>query len=229
MAVETTISTPLLILVMLLIEMGSNAQVAPLFIGARMEMRVPYLLSIAFLSSFGSGRSPMMNLAGHCDPYSEGCTGLSYDIESCQSKGIKLMLSIGGGSRSYSLASSDDARQVATYIWNSFLGRQSSFRPLGPAVLDGDDLARYLSAYSNQGEKVYLTAAPYKSPCQYTSGDITNLEEAWKQWISDIPATKFFSGLPAFPEAAGSYGGVMLWSKYYDDQSGYSSSIKAGV
>ncbi|KAJ6723024.1 hypothetical protein OIU74_007580 [Salix koriyanagi] len=25
------------------------------------------------------------------------------------------------------------------------------------------------------------------------------------------------------------YGGVMLWSKYYDDQSGYSSSIKAGV
>ncbi|KAJ6344067.1 hypothetical protein OIU76_005740 [Salix suchowensis] len=133
----------------------------------------------------------MMNLAGHCDPYSEGCTGLSYDIESCQSKGIKLMLSIGGGSRSYSLASSDDARQVATYIWNSFLGRQSSFRPLGPAVLDGVD-------FDVEG------GTDLKSPCQYTSGDITNLEEAWKQWISDIPATKFFSGLPAFPEAAGS-------------------------
>jgi chitinase len=231
----------------------------------------------------------MMNLAGHCDPYSKGCTGLSSDIESCQSKGIKLMLSIGGGSGSYSLASSDDARQVATYIWNNFLGGQSSFRPLGPAVLDGvdfdieggtdlywDDLARYLSAYSNQGKKVYLTAAPQcpfpdasvgnalktglfdyvwvqfynNPPCQYTSGDITNLEDAWKQWVSDIPATVFFLGLPASPEAAGSgfipvpdltsnvlpaikgsdkYGGVMLWSKYYDDQSGYSSSIKADV
>ncbi|KAJ6679759.1 ACIDIC ENDOCHITINASE [Salix purpurea] len=168
-------------------------------------MRVPWqrlvprdymsLLSIAFLSSFGSGRSPMMNLAGHRDPYSEGCTGLSSDIESCQSKDMKLMLYIGGGSRSYSLASSDDARQVATYIWNSFLGRQSSFLPLGPAVLDGVDFdvegGTDLKFYSN-------------SPCQYTSGDITNLEEVWKQWISDIPATKFFLGLPAFPEAAGS-------------------------
>jgi chitinase len=57
-------------------------------------------------------------------------------------------------------------------------------------------------------------------------------------------------GLPASPAAAGSgfipvpdltsnvlpsikdsskYGGVMLWSKYYDDQSGYSSSIKNDV
>jgi len=56
--------------------------------------------------------------------------------------------------------------------------------------------------------------------------------------------------LPAAPDAAGSgfipvgdltsqvlptikgsakYGGVMLWSKYYDDQTGYSSSIKSHV
>ena len=67
---------------------------------------------------------------------------------------------------------------------------------------------------------------------------------------TDIPATKIFLGLPAAPTAAGSgfipvadltskvlpaikgsamYGGVMLWSKYYDDQTGYSSSIKSDV
>lgn len=34
-------------------------------------------LNLAFLATFGSGRKPMMNLAGHCDPYSNGCTGLS--------------------------------------------------------------------------------------------------------------------------------------------------------
>ncbi|GMI98962.1 Lysozyme 1, chitinase A [Hibiscus trionum] len=246
-------------------------------------------VNLAFLATFGSGRTPMMNLAGHCDPYSNGCTGLSSDIKSCQAKGVKVILSLGGGAGSYSLASSDDARQVATYLWNNFLGGTSSSRPLGPAVLDGidfdieggtdehwDDLAKYLSGYSKKGKKVYLTAAPQcpfpdalvgnalktglfdyvwvqfynNPPCQYSSVDIANLEDAWKQWTSDIPATKIFLGLPASPDAAGSgfipvndltsnvlpaiknsskYGGVMLWSKYYDDQSGYSSSIKSHV
>ncbi|CAK9134356.1 unnamed protein product [Ilex paraguariensis] len=246
-------------------------------------------VNLAFLATFGNGQTPMINLAGHCDPYSNGCTGLSSDIKSCQAKGIKVMLSIGGGAGSYSLASSEDARQVATYLWNNFLGGQSSSRPLGEAVLDGidfdieggtgehwDELARYLSGYSRRGKKVYLTAAPQcpfpdawvggalktglfdyvwvqfynNPPCQYTSGAVVNLEDSWKQWTSAIPATKIFLGLPAAPDAAGSgfipvtdltsqvlpaiknsakYGGVMLWSKYYDDQTGYSSSIKSHV
>lgn len=246
-------------------------------------------VNVAFLATFGNGQTPMINLAGHCDPYSNGCTGLSDDIKTCQSKGIKVILSIGGGAGSYYLASSDDARQVATYLWNNFLGGHSSSRPLGDAVLDGidfdieggtnqhwDDLARYLSGYSKKGKKVYLTAAPQcpfpdawvggalntglfdyvwvqfynNPPCQYASGSITNLEDAWKQWTSTILATQIFLGLPAAPAAAGSgfipagdltstvlpaikgsdkYGGVMLWSKYYDDQSGYSSAIKNHV
>lgn len=246
-------------------------------------------VNIAFLPTFGDGRTPVLDLSGHCDAYSNGCTGLSSDIESCQAKGIKVILSIGGGAGSYSLASSGDASQVATYLWNNFLGGHSSSRPLGPAVLDGidfdieggtnqhwGDLARYLSGYSKKGKKVYLTAAPQcpfpdawignalktglfdcvwvqfynNPPCQYTSGDVTDLQNAWKQWISDIPATKIFLGLPASTQAAGSgfipagdliskvlpaikgsskYGGVMLWSKYYDDQTGYSSSIKTHV
>lgn len=62
-----------------------------------------------------------------------------------------------------------------------------------------------------------------------------------------MTATKFFVGLPASPEAAGSgymspdalvsqvlpnimysdeYGGIMLWSRYYDLLSGYSSQIR---
>lgn len=243
---------------------------------------------LAFLSSFGNGQKPMLNLAGHCDPYSNGCTNLNSDIQSCQSKGIKVILSIGGGAGGYTLTSTQDARQLATYIWNNFLGGQSSSRPLGEAVLDGvdfdieggtsqhwDELARFLSNYSKKGKKVYLTAAPQcpfpdawvggalktglfdyvwvqfynNPPCQF-SGDVSNLEQSWKTWVSSIPATKIFLGLPAAPDAAGSgfipvgdltstvlpaikgsdkYGGVMLWSKYYDDQTGYSSSIKSHV
>ncbi|KAL0308523.1 UNVERIFIED_CONTAM: Acidic endochitinase [Sesamum radiatum] len=194
------------------------------------------------------------------------------------------MLSIGGAAGSYYLASTQDARQVATYLWDNFLGGKSSSRPLGDAVLDGidfdieggtdqhwDDLARFLSAYSKRGKKVYLSAAPQcpfpdawiggaletglfdyvwvqfynNPPCQYSSG-MTNLEQAWKQWGS-IKAGEIFLGLPAAQAAAGSgfipadvltsevlpaikgstkYGGVMLWDKYYDDQSGYSAAIK---
>ncbi|KAM1126869.1 hypothetical protein ACFX2B_041490 [Malus domestica] len=246
-------------------------------------------VNVAFLTTFGNGQTPAINLAGHCDPTTEECTKLSPEIKSCQAKGIKVILSIGGASGSYSLTSADDAKQVATYLWNNFLGGQSSSRPLGAAVLDGidfdieggtdqhwDDLARYLSGYSKRGKKVYLTAAPQcpfpdayvgnalktglfdnvwvqfynNPPCQYASGDVTNLEDAWKQWTSAIPADKIFLGLPAAPQAAGSgfipatdlssqvlpaikssakYGGVMLWSKYYDDLDGYSSSIKNDV
>ena len=40
---------------------------------------------LAFLTTFGNGQTPVLNLAGHCDPGSGGCTGLSSDIQTCQS------------------------------------------------------------------------------------------------------------------------------------------------
>ncbi|KAK0582997.1 hypothetical protein LWI29_032128 [Acer saccharum] len=205
-------------------------------------------VNVAFLITFGNGQTPVINLAGHCDPTNNGCASLSSDITSCQASNIKVMLSIGGGVGSYTLNSTEDAKNVATYLWDNFLGGQSSSRPLGAAVLDGidfdieggstqhwDDLARSLSAYSTQSKKVYLTAAPQcpypdaylgdalktglfdyvwvqfynNPPCQYTSGSITNLVNSWKQWTTDVAATKIFLGLPASPEAAPS-GGLFL-------------------
>lgn len=87
----------------------------------------------------------------------------------------------------------------------------------------------------------------YNNPlCQFKSSNFSSLEDARKQRNSDIPATEIFLGLPASPEAAGNgfipvfdltsmvlpaiegsfkYGGVMLWSKSYDDQSGYSNYV----
>ncbi|KAL5796084.1 hypothetical protein ACOSQ2_000904 [Xanthoceras sorbifolium] len=242
------------------------------------------IVNIAFLVTFGNGQTPLLNLAGHCDPSSNTCTGLSNDIKACQNQGIKVMLSLGGASGSYSLSSADDARQVANYLWNNFLGGQSSSRPLGDAVLDGidfdieggttqhwDELARALSEFSQQ-KKVYLSAAPqcpfpdawlggalntglfdyvwvqfYNNPdCQY-SGNADNLKNSWNQWTSSLSG-QVFLGLPAAPEAASSgyiqpdvlssevlpsiknspkYGGVMLWSRQYDQS--YSSTIKPNV
>ncbi|XP_047983757.1 acidic endochitinase-like [Salvia hispanica] len=242
---------------------------------------------IAFLSSFGNNQKPMLNLAGHCDPYTQGsCTVLTSNITSCQRMGVKVLLSIGGGAGGYTLTSSQEATQLASYLWDNFLGGSSPSRPLGPAVLDGvdfdieggtshhwDELARALYSHGKGSKKkVYLTAAPQcpypdawvggalqtglfdcvwvqfynNPPCQY-SGDLVG---SWKVWTSSVHATKIFLGLPAAPAAAGSgfipvadlkakvlpaikgsskYGGVMLWSKYYDDQTGYSSAIKSYV
>ncbi|KAG5001827.1 hypothetical protein JHK87_022899 [Glycine soja] len=300
MALKSPISVTFLCLVLLALANGSYAGKITTYWGQNGDEgtlaeacatgNYDYVI-IAFLPTFGKGQTPMINLAGHCDPHSnDGCTGLSSDIKSCQAKGIKVLLSLRGDVGSPSI----DPSQAATYLWNNFLGEHSSTtrRPLGSAVLDGidfdieggsnkhwGDLARILKGYgmAKQSKKVYITAAPQcpfpdawignalttglfdfvwvqfynNPPCQYnSSGAISNLEDAWKQWITSIPANKIFLGLPASPLAAGSgfipsadlisnvlpaikgsskYGGVMLWSRYYDVLSGYSSSIKKYV
>ncbi|KAG8390355.1 hypothetical protein BUALT_Bualt01G0074900 [Buddleja alternifolia] len=129
-------------------------------------------VNIAFLTTFGNGQTPVLNLAGHCNPPSGTCTGLSNDIRACQARGIRVLLSLGGGRGSYSLSSANDARQVANYLWNNYLGGSSGSRPLGNAILDGidfdielgsgqfwGDLARALSGFRSQ-RRVYLSAAP---------------------------------------------------------------------
>ncbi|KAF3340087.1 chitinase A [Carex littledalei] len=241
---------------------------------------------LAFLTTFGNGQTPVLNLAGHCDPSSGTCTGLTSDIQSCQSKGIKVILSLGGASGSYQLTSTSDAQSVADYLWNNYLGGSSSSRPLGSAVLDGidfdiesgssnyyGDLAKSLKQYSSQ---VYLTAAPQcpypdsylgpalqtglfdyvwvqfynNAPCQYSSGDITNLVNSWNTWTSSFQVTNIFLGIPASTDAAGSgyippndltskvlpaiqgsskYGGIMLWNRYYDLENNYSAQVKGSV
>nr|CAB3478919.1 unnamed protein product [Digitaria exilis] len=249
-------------------------------------------VNVAFLPTFGKGQTPVLNLAGHCNPATNGCTGVGADIKSCQSMGIKVFLSIGGGAGSYGLSSRADARNVSRYLWNNYLGGKSESRPLGDAVLDGidfdietgvslywDDLARALKSYSKRGYKskpVYLAAAPQcpfpdaslgtalgtglfdyvwvqfynNPPCQYSaSAGVGGLASAWAKWTS-IRAGKVFLGLPAAPQAAGSgfvttsdlvsqvlpvvrnstkYGGIMLWSRYYDGLTGYSEAIKSEV
>nr|KYP35748.1 Acidic endochitinase [Cajanus cajan] len=107
-----------------------------------------------------------------CDATTSGCTGLSSDIKTCQERGIKVLLSLGGDGGTYSFNSPDEATQLASYLWQNFLGGQSGSGPLGDAVLDGidfdieaggvehwDELAKALNGYSSQ-RKVYLSAAP---------------------------------------------------------------------
>ncbi|TVT99388.1 hypothetical protein EJB05_55276, partial [Eragrostis curvula] len=245
---------------------------------------------IGFLSEFGSGRAPVLNLAG-CDPSAGGCAGLGVDIATCQSRGVKVLLSIGGGGQNYSLSSASDAHSTARYLWDTFLGGNlARSRPLGSAVLDGidfdiasgsmyyDELAKNLTSLYRGGDtanRTYLlTAAPQcpfpdaslgaalgaglfdhvwvqffnNAPCQYAAGDASNLKSSWEQWTRAFPSASVFLGLPASPDAApgggfidadamasqvlpvvkgaANYGGIMLWSRYYDKATGYSMKLQ---
>ncbi|KAK4350917.1 hypothetical protein RND71_030230 [Anisodus tanguticus] len=87
-------------------------------------------------------------------------------------------------------------------------------------------------------------------PCQFTPNNTDNLKNSWIRWTTSVNARRIFLGLPAAPQAAGSgfipadvltreilpvikksrkYGGVMLWSKFWDEQTGYSVSIQKSV
>ncbi|KAG8090338.1 hypothetical protein GUJ93_ZPchr0011g28219 [Zizania palustris] len=119
---------------------------------------------ISFYSVFGHGRY-WVDLSGH------PLHGVGSDIKHCQSKGISVLLSIGGQGDQYSLPSSRSAADVAYNLYNSFLDgrRKGVFRPFGDAVVDGidffidqgspdhyDELARKLFSYYQY--EVLLTA-----------------------------------------------------------------------
>ncbi|PWA49957.1 Glycoside hydrolase, catalytic domain-containing protein [Artemisia annua] len=110
---------------------------------------------------------------------------------------------------------------------------------------------RLMGSALNTGLFDYVWIQFYNNPpCQYTPGNTANLINSWNLWTRSIRAKKIFLGLPAATQAAGSgfipadvltsqilpiirkspkYGGVMLWSKFWDDQSGYSSSIASSL
>uniref|UniRef100_A0A0R0IHC8 Acidic endochitinase n=1 Tax=Glycine max TaxID=3847 RepID=A0A0R0IHC8_SOYBN len=195
-------------------------------------------VNIAFLSTFGNGQTPQLNLAGHCDPNNNGCTGLSSDINTCQDLGIKVLLSLGGGAGSYSLSSADDATQLANYLWENFLGGQTGSGPLGDVILDGidfdiesggsdhyDDLARALNSFSSQTPQCiipdahldaaiqtglfdYVWVQFYNNPSCQYSSGNTN--DLINSWNQwiTVPASLVFMGLPASEAAAPSGGFV---------------------
>ncbi|GLJ59054.1 hypothetical protein SUGI_1490340 [Cryptomeria japonica] len=259
---------------------------------SRQTREAAIAMVVALLWSRAYTRTPVLNLVGHCDPPSGGCKSLSTDIQSCQSRGVKVFLSLGGAVRNYKITSTEDAENVSSYLWDNFLGGQSDSGPIGDAVLDGidfdiqkmtmhwDDLASAVFALSTPSKKIFLSVAPQcpypdahliialqigrfdfiwihfynNPPCLYANGNTTDLVNSWTLWTTSVPTTQtrsFYIGLPTAPDAVNNggyvepdvlisqvlpkikssskYGGVMLWSKYWDEQTNYSSIIKNSV
>ncbi|KAJ1944708.1 Chitinase 2, partial [Linderina macrospora] len=120
------------------------------------------------------------------------CPDIGADIKTCQAKGKKIVLSLGGGGiYSYSLSTAAEGVQFANTVWNMFFGGSHQYRPYDDAVLDGVDLdiesgahdgyvafINQLRTYFNGASKQYIiSAAPQ---CVYPDANLgTTLSGAW--------------------------------------------------
>ncbi|KAF7722949.1 Chitinase 1 [Apophysomyces ossiformis] len=101
---------------------------------------------MSFVSDFNLGGLPSLNLANSCDgTYFPGsnlltCPQVAEDIKTCQKKGKKVLLSLGGASGAYGFQNDNQAVKFADTIWNLFGKGNSKTRPFGDAVVDGFDL-----------------------------------------------------------------------------------------
>ncbi|BBN01604.1 protein MpGH18.4 [Marchantia polymorpha subsp. ruderalis] len=98
------------------------------------------IVIIAYLSKFGRNQSPVLDLGGHCDAPTGACQRYASEIATCQKRGIRVLLSLGGEVGGYGFDTADEARLLAQDIWDNYMGGSSSNSPLGEVNLDGLDL-----------------------------------------------------------------------------------------
>ncbi|KAK9729099.1 Chitinase 2 [Basidiobolus ranarum] len=140
------------------------------------------VINLSFMNVFNAGTQlpPQINLSFHCASTHPGtsvlnCPDIGKDIEYCQSKGKKIIMSLGGATGSYGFSNDADAGSFAQTLWDSLLGGSSDKRPFGTAKLDGIDLdieggssngySSFIKALrelyaKDSSKKYYITGAP---------------------------------------------------------------------
>ncbi|ORX92680.1 glycoside hydrolase [Basidiobolus meristosporus CBS 931.73] len=141
------------------------------------------VINLSFMNIFNAGTPspPVINLSFHCEsnPFPGtslfSCPDIGKDIEYCQSKGKKIIISLGGATGSYGFNNDADAIGFAQTVWDRFLGGSSNERPFGEAKLDGIDLdieggsgngySAFIKALrelydKDASKKYYITGAP---------------------------------------------------------------------
>ncbi|GAN03061.1 chitinase [Mucor ambiguus] len=171
------------------------------------------IIVVSFLHQFGmsvyrQGRSTAFDLSNSsqdCKGLIPGtqllnCPNMEEDIIYCQSKGIKILLSMGGATPAYGVATVKEGEDLADELWDTFGGgyqrNATAYRPFGNATVDGFDLdiengeKLGYTAFVNKmrqnyeldtSKSYYIAAAPQCPFPDYFVGDTLN--HAWFDFV----------------------------------------------
>ncbi|KAF7728445.1 Chitinase 1 [Apophysomyces ossiformis] len=154
-------------------------------------IRPMYLPSLFYINSIAFD---LANASNNCTGLIEGtqllnCPQVEEDIKLCQSKGKKILLSMGGATGSYSLDNEQDGATLADDLWATFGNGGGKARPFGGAVIDGFDLdlegggskgyVNFVNKMrdhfaSDKSKKYYISAAPQCPFPDAYLGDVLN-------------------------------------------------------
>ncbi|KAI1370764.1 glycoside hydrolase family 18 protein [Hypoxylon crocopeplum] len=168
------------------------------------------IIVLAFLYSWGTGGDiPSGTVGQSCFISNTGqgqnCEALSSAIATCQSTGIKVILSLGGATSSYSLSSQAQAESIGNYLWQAYGNSGSSVqRPFGNVVIDGFDF----DLETNRGSEYY----------QYMISTLRS------NFASDSSRTYYITGAPQCPIPEPNMGVIIensvfdyLWPQFYNN------------
>lgn len=122
------------------------------------------ILVLSFLNNWGiSGDIPSGIFGGTCIVNPDGsfaspCSDLASQIKTCQSAGVKIIISLGGATGNYSLLSQAQAETTGQYLWDAYgkSGNTTVQRPFGEVVVDGWDFDLEQSkSYDTKGSQWY--------------------------------------------------------------------------
>ncbi len=161
------------------------------------------IIILSFMNIFPNGQdgNPGLNFANACEtPFPDNsllhCPTIADDIKTCQSRGKKILLSLGGASGSYGFSSNDEAIAFAGTLWNLFgEGKGDSLRPFDDAIIDGFDLdiennqqtgyvalvSKLREYFKSSTKQYFIGAAPQ---CVYPDANLSEvLDQSDIDWV----------------------------------------------
>ena len=186
------------------------------------------IIVLAFLYEFGNGDTiPSGTIGQSCFISTSGegqnCNNVASSIATCQAAGIKIILSLGGASGSYTLTSESEAQTIANNLWAAFgnSGNTAVQRPFGSNYVNGFDFDIEVSSGQNyyqymisalrsnfasdSAHKYYITGAPQCPLPEPNMGVIiqnSKFDYLWPQFYNNnnytYPCALPFNGNAAF-------------------------------
>lgn len=170
------------------------------------------IIILAFLYEFGNGNNvPSGTIGQSCFISNTGegqnCEALTTAIGVCQAAGVKVILSVGGASGSYSLQSAAEAEVIGQALWDAYgnSGNTAVQRPFGSTFVNGFDFDIEVNGGSSQ----------------YYPAMISTLRS---NFASDPKNTYYITGAPQCPIPEPNMGIIIqnakfdyLWPQWYNN------------